>query len=482
MSRFGGCFVVVIGILVVAIGSSTNSAVGAGRLLLRPQTQSHPPQSDDQTPSVLENGPDSNRQDSDDTPPSDASKIEGDEAKANLADPVEKELAEIMGRYEQRRKPIVDEIQKAPPTDQMRLWKEKDPLPDFAPELFAFVKKYPDSPAALRAISLLISQGTGDVRRDAVRVMIDRYRDEKEIIPIIDAVTIGVPSPEIEQWLDELSEKSRNRDVQAKAMLTRINYIRSINDILEYSRTNPEFAGQIDAASLDYLKAYDLQQAEVRKIELLTRLSKDFADLPSNVTSQTYGELAELELFAINKLAVGKVAPEIEGTDLDGKKFKLSDYRGKIVMLFFWGDWCAPVRAMYPQLRSLMSKLQDEPFALIGVNSDINRGRIRGTTDNLQLGWRNFWDRNSHGPISRAWQVNSWPSVFVLDREGVIRYKQVFGAELDLALMALLKEIGHEVDLQDHSGGKLPEPTPLKENDKSADDSKPLSTAGDKSK
>jgi hypothetical protein len=53
----------------------------------------------------------------------------------------------------------------------------------------------------------------------------------------------------------------------------------------------------------------------------------------------TLGEEAGRELFELRHLRVGKTAPEIEGEDLDGKRFKLSDYRGKVVVLDFWGNW-----------------------------------------------------------------------------------------------------------------------------------------------
>ena len=53
----------------------------------------------------------------------------------------------------------------------------------------------------------------------------------------------------------------------------------------------------------------------------------------------TLADAARGQLFEMRNLAIGKIAPEIEGEDLDGKSFKLSDYRGKIVVLDFWGDW-----------------------------------------------------------------------------------------------------------------------------------------------
>jgi hypothetical protein len=53
----------------------------------------------------------------------------------------------------------------------------------------------------------------------------------------------------------------------------------------------------------------------------------------------TLGEIADGKLFVIRHLQIGKTAPDIEAEDLDGVEFKLSDYRGKVVVLDFWGDW-----------------------------------------------------------------------------------------------------------------------------------------------
>jgi hypothetical protein len=63
----------------------------------------------------------------------------------------------------------------------------------------------------------------------------------------------------------------------------------------------------------------------------------NYADLPWG--KGTLGAAAERELDEMQTLAVGRAAPDIEGEDVDGVKFKLSDYRGKVVVLDFWGDW-----------------------------------------------------------------------------------------------------------------------------------------------
>ena len=108
---------------------------------------------------------------------------------------------------------------------------------------------------------------------------------------------------------------------------------------------------------------------------------------------------------------------------------------------------------MYPHERSLVKKLADKPFALIGVNSDSDLEEIRGIVKEKNITWRSFWngEDGTRGPISKKWNVSAWPTIYVLDGEGKIRYKNVRGKKMDEALTELLAEMGHEVDLTDHS-------------------------------
>ena len=71
---------------------------------------------------------------------------------------------------------------------------------------------------------------------------------------------------------------------------------------------------------------------------------------------RTLGQEAEARLDELLNLAVGKPAPEIEGVDLDGKPSKLSDYRGKVVVLVFWGSWCGPCMEQVPHERDLAER------------------------------------------------------------------------------------------------------------------------------
>src|SRR5438105_5423594 len=98
---------------------------------------------------------------------------------------------------------------------------------------------------------------------------------------------------------------------------------------------------------------------------------------------------------------------------------------------------------MYPHERSLVKRLADRPFALIGVNSDVDRDKLKKVLEEEKITWRSFWNgpKATQGPISEAWRVRGWPTIYVLDGAGVIRYRDVRGEDMDRAVDQLLKEM-----------------------------------------
>ena len=98
---------------------------------------------------------------------------------------------------------------------------------------------------------------------------------------------------------------------------------------------------------------------------------------------------------------------------------------------------------MYPHERSLVKRLADRPFALIGINSDADRDKLKKVMEEEQITWRSFWNgpQGTRGPISEAWHVQGWPTIYVLDGDGVIRYREVRGEDMDRAVDHLLKEL-----------------------------------------
>jgi hypothetical protein len=96
---------------------------------------------------------------------------------------------------------------------------------------------------------------------------------------------------------------------------------------------------------------------------------------------------------------------------------------------------------MYPHERSLVKDLANEPFAIVGVNSDPDLAKLRPRLSEESITWRSFWDESTSGPIATQWNVNGWPTIYVLDHAGVIRYRGVQGEHLDAAIRELLAKI-----------------------------------------
>src|SRR5712692_1722289 len=78
---------------------------------------------------------------------------------------------------------------------------------------------------------------------------------------------------------------------------------------------------------------------------------------------------------------------------------------------------------MYPHERSLVQKMLGKPFTLLGVNSDTDREQLKQVLISEQITWRSFWAGGTGGSIPTQWQVHGWPTIFIIDHKGVIRYK-----------------------------------------------------------
>src|SRR6266702_3492270 len=80
---------------------------------------------------------------------------------------------------------------------------------------------------------------------------------------------------------------------------------------------------------------------------------------------------------------------------------------------------------MYPHERSLVSRLADKPFVIVGVNSDADREKLKETLKEEKITWRSFWngEKGTSGPISTEWNVRGWPTLYLIDADGVIRHK-----------------------------------------------------------
>ena len=157
------------------------------------------------------------------------------------------------------------------------------------------------------------------------------------------------------------------------------------------------------------------------------------------------GELIDQSRYRIEKLTPGQLAPNITGTDLKGVDFELQDYRGTVVVLYFTGQWCGPCRTEYPYQRLMLEIFNEDSVTLLAVNSDDDRDYALRAREDSDLHFRAWWDgygeHHAFGPIATAWDVREWPTIYVLDANGVIRYVHKHDLEVVLAAQVLLDEL-----------------------------------------
>ena len=95
---------------------------------------------------------------------------------------------------------------------------------------------------------------------------------------------------------------------------------------------------------------------------------------------------------------------------------------------------------MIPHEKSLVKRLEGKPFALIGINSDGDADVVKKVLAENQITWRQAIDMSTEGKWATAWNVRGWPTIYVLDQKGVIRYRDVRDEEMEEAVLKLLAE------------------------------------------
>ena len=97
---------------------------------------------------------------------------------------------------------------------------------------------------------------------------------------------------------------------------------------------------------------------------------------------------------------------------------------------------------LIPHERELVEQFKGWPFALIGVNGDPDKKELKPVLEKNKITWRSFWagDKGPEGPIPMQWNVNGWPTIYVIDAEGVIRSKKALGAPLDAKIEEWVKK------------------------------------------
>jgi thiol-disulfide isomerase/thioredoxin len=179
-------------------------------------------------------------------------------------------------------------------------------------------------------------------------------------------------------------------------------------------------------------------QFDKAKREYTTVIEK-FAFLNERITMAARTSLEELD--ALKLLAIGSkpIAFEVKGTA--GEALSLDKYKGKVVLLDFWATWCGPCRADMPSVVNLYKKHHKNGFEIIGISLDRSREALDRYVKANEMTWPQFFDgKYWENEIAMKYKIRSIPATFLIDRQGVLRYRSVRGRQLEEAVDKLVKE------------------------------------------
>jgi len=303
-----------------------------------------------------------------------------------------------------------------------------------APQVLAAVKRQLAHPSAARTltwvcVALATEQSTSAVFAEAADLIVTRFANSPDIFNFSEVIARAnpIPAPEkYEGYLRTILEKNTHRMVRNRALFALASVVQ---------------------------RGGEARQPEAER--LYHQFITEFKDQPQAYNPDVFIEKmyltqAQAEIAEIASRGLGKPAPELEGEDLAGKPLKLSDFRGKVVLLSFWATWCRPCMRMVPHEKSLVNRLPDKSFALVGVNGDVDPKQLRDVIENEQITWRSFKNRvGGQQAISEKWNIPGWPTLYLIDQQGIIRNRwtdmvppEVLNREVDDLISGKSKSIG----------------------------------------
>ena len=127
----------------------------------------------------------------------------------------------------------------------------------------------------------------------------------------------------------------------------------------------------------------------------------------------------------------GGATPPLVLKDLNGKTQDLKQYRGKVVLINFWATWCPPCRAEMPSLQRLKAKMAGQPFVILAVDMGEAEPQVKAYIREIKTDFSVLLDKD--GRALKAWKVFAFPTSYVVDAQGKIRYGLYGASEWDAA-------------------------------------------------
>ena len=206
-----------------------------------------------------------------------------------------------------------------------------------------------------------------------------------------------------------------------------LDYYRMLFDVLVRAERYEEM--------LEIFKEADQQHPDAEPI--LWRLAYIYRKLGNTELADVYDRKADPKYELL-----GKLVPDFSATDLDGKPISLQDYRGKVVLLDFWGVWCGPCIAEMPNVKKVYDTYKDQGFDIIGVTLDSDETELRDYIKENDLQWRQVFSGKAWGddPLAQQYNITGVPSQWLIDRDGALISHKARGEDLERLVVEALKD------------------------------------------
>jgi peroxiredoxin len=270
----------------------------------------------------------------------------------------------------------------------------------YATRVMKIIQEQPADPSVAPAVSWLVTQAAGFPEGQSALQMIGTVHVASAGIAQAVKALEYYPLPVAEPLLTAVREKNPNAEEKAAATY---------------------------ALGVQYFRLFENAPAQKEADAAKSKSMDYFQEVTSKYGSATIqgfpiAEQASRMMFEMSNLALGCEAPDIDGKDVDGTPFKLSEYRGKKVLLIFWGGWCHACHGVLPLVNQFATEMQNKSVVVLGVNTDIP-DEARKAYQQYQVNFRNWSDGTTGGPITTLFNLRNFPTLYLLDEKGVILLK-----------------------------------------------------------
>jgi thiol-disulfide isomerase/thioredoxin len=345
---------------------------------------------------------------------SDIEKSEGQKKLDSLRNEFKKLQDDVIQEYKDAKSP--EEAQKLIPKIQKNLLKL--PREEYDKKAIALSKTMQPADqgsfdSLVFAMSMVSRGNNKEIMKEAVDMIVKDHSKNPKMISVLGFIS---STPDGASVLEKIATKTDDRNLAGLAW-----YAITENLQKEAGDVGPKQAEELN-----------------KRTEMIyEKLAKDYADV--SMGRGTIGDTIKAALFELQNLSVGKVAPEVLCLNIDGdKEDKLSNYKGKVVVLDIWATWCGPCKAMIPHEREMNEKLKGKPFAFISISGDDTKETLTSFLEKEKMPWVHwFADRKG---ILKDWNIRFYPTMYILDHKGVIRAKGLRGEELEKKVNELVVE------------------------------------------